>query len=118
MNHLDDSFKRVLDRGALDRFYEHFRASDARIDRHLADVNWDEQRWIFAQFISALIDVVERGENSPAYMARLTNNCREDGEFPISPEMYDDWLESMIKSLCELDPDFSSELEAIWRETL
>ncbi len=36
----------------------------------------------------------------------------------IPPDLYDVWVDSMVKALAEHDPELGSELEDGWREIL
>ncbi len=36
----------------------------------------------------------------------------------IRPELYDLWLDSLCEAIQRHDPDYSAELEALWRENM
>ena len=39
-------------------------------------------------------------------------------QLDVKPEWYDLWLDCLLKSVAEFDPEYSEELDTAWRESL
>ncbi|MFP4561108.1 MAG: globin [Thiohalorhabdus sp.] len=117
-----DRVKRSLGRSlhqgdVFDTFYRIFLDSDPRIREQFTETDWEEQKRLLRQGVNNVIGFYEGSATGRSALSRIRQtHCRE--RMDISPELYDYWVESMIKAVQRLDPDFDPTLEQSWRDVL
>lgn len=112
------SFNRCLQRrDFLSRFYTIFVGSHPDIATKFVDTNWQQQIHLLRHGISASILYAGGGDLGDHELKRLHKSHGKKG-YRIAPWMYDNWLESLIKTLAETDSQFDEQLERRWRETM
>ena len=104
----------------LGKFYEDFVASSEEVREKFRNTDFEQQARMLADSLYALAVAaqVKQGAN-PAWadMPRLAaRHSRAD--LDIRPELYDHWLDCLLETARDHDPEFSPEIEAAWRETL
>ena len=64
-----------------------------------------------------MVMAAEGGEGAVAYLERIAQrHGRADLDIP--PELYELWLDSLVATARELDPQFDDETETVWREMI
>lgn len=115
------SFARVMGDGAynpafIGRFYELFLASSPRIAERFAATNMSRQKTMLHDSFTTLVNFNRQ--------RRITPQMRHLGEVhgpaasDVPPELYALWLDSLLATVAETDPDFTNEVELAWRLTL
>lgn len=114
------SLKRCLTDGEfLREFYELFMASSPEVREKFKDTEFPRQARILADSLYIMAVASESRENAIAWkeLDRLAERHSRRG-LDIRPELYDSWLECLVKAARKYDADFSSEIEAAWRGAL
>jgi hemoglobin-like flavoprotein len=112
-----DSFGRVYGPRLPERFYEILLAADPRIRQLFSHTDFTRQKELFLHGLVSLLDYAE-GKASGQMAIRRLGELHSRRRMNIAPEMFIVWVDSLMKTLAELDPQFSPPLEAEWRRTL
>lgn len=113
------SFSRSLSRCIgnprfLDRFYELFINSSEAVAGKFRDTDLERQKRALSSSLYAMVMASEGGEAAIAYLDQIARrHGRQDLDIPA--EMYDQWLECLIRAVRESDPEFTPEVEQVWR---
>lgn len=98
----------------LDRFYELFISSSETIAEKFRDTDFERQKRALSSSLYAMVMAAEGGEAAIGYLDQIARrHGRQDLDIP--PEMYDVWLTCLIQAVRESDPDFTLEVEQVWR---
>ena len=123
INNIKKSYGRVLfTREQKQRFFNGFYglllASNDEIKAMFANTNFDKQTLMLKNAISMAIMYVEN-EDSIArdFLVKIRKTHARD-RMNIKPEYYDYWMECLIQTLWECDPQFSDALESGWRKVM
>ncbi len=112
------SFERCLRRSDfLRRFYTIFTGSHPAIAERFSNTDWNQQIHLLRHGISASILYASGGGLGHDEIERLHKSHGPSG-YDIPDWMYDNWLEALIQTLSETDPQWSDELERRWREAM
>ena len=112
-----ESFSRVYGHRLPERFYEIFLAADPRIRPLFAHTDFARQKELFLHGLVSLLDFAE-GKASGQMAIKRLGELHSRRRMNIAPEMFVIWVDCLMKTLAELDPQFSPQLEANWRRTL
>lgn len=96
-------------------FYHSFMASSDAIRNRFAKTDMAAQRHLLRNGIMQLI-LVARG--MPDRKLRALGESHNRNNFNILPEWYDFWLESLLKTVRQHDPEYTPELRQAWQEVL
>jgi len=104
----------------LGKFYEAFVASSEEVREKFRNTDLDHQAKMLADslYTLAVAAQAQPGAN-PAWaeMPRLAaRHSRAD--LDISPALYDHWLDCLLDTVRDHDPEFSPAIESAWRQTL
>ena len=116
---LHQSYGRCLrDKAFIGRFYEVFLASNPRVPPMFAQTDFSKQRMALRRGITMAIfhaggsRVVDRG------IAEMGSVHASGGRCPVPPELYRDWIDSLLEVVGETDPEADEALMARWREAM
>lgn len=112
------SLDRCLARpGFLDRFYELFMAASPGIAARFRNTDFDRQKDALTQSLYLMVLAADGGAPATAYLDQV---ARRHGraDLDIEPGLYDVWLECLIQTVREHDPEFSDDVERAWRDTM
>lgn len=113
----NDSLGRILDRNGGDAFfkgfYECFISSSTEVKQKFANTDMDNQRRMLKSSFYHMLTffVTKETEKNIVEIARKHNMHHRD----IHPELYDLWLECLIRTVKRHDSKFSDEVELAWR---
>ncbi len=115
---IHQSFNRCLQRSDfLSRFYRIFVSSHPDIAAKFVDTDWQQQIHLLRHGISASILYAGGSDLGDHELKRLHKSHGKKG-YRIDPWMYDNWLESLIRTLAETDSQFDERLGQRWREAM
>ena len=98
----------------LGDFYRHFIKSSPGIAAKFADTDLKAQtRVLKTSFYMAMLAADAQSE-ACEYLDRIAKR-HNHLDLDIKPEYYDLWLDSMIATVREHDPQFNDEIEQVWR---
>jgi hemoglobin-like flavoprotein len=112
----NDSLARCL-RGEqfFQRFYELFLASSAEVRDKFSNTDFGRQRRMLQTSFYVLVEYIALGwPECQAYLERIASSHSRQGR-DIRPELYDLWLDCLLRAVQERDEQYSSEVEAAWR---
>ncbi len=103
----------------LDRFYETFIASDKAVAAKFARTDLKRQRMMLKASLYLLLEASGRSPSAESlahleHIAVLHDRNHRD----IPPDMYELWLDCMIRTVREFDPQCTERTEEAWRTVL
>ncbi|HCV79220.1 globin domain-containing protein [Pseudomonas oryzihabitans] len=99
----------------FDDFYQRFLASSPRVREKFVHTDMAAQKLLLRQGIMNLV-LVARGMPATKLRQLGESHCR--ARLDIGPELYDLWVDCLLATLAEHDPDFSPALRQEWRDVL
>jgi len=115
------SYGRVVQDGAynpefIGRFYDLFFASSEQVERRFARTDMSRQKTMLHDSLHTMVQFsrTRRLTDALARLARIHSR----GEQDIPPALYDRWLDSLMQTVREFDPQFDQNTELAWRLTL
>ena len=118
----DESYDRVVGRGIgltekgeqfFRRFYKHFFERSDEIKNKFKDTDMESQARILQKSMYHMISFYVLNTEHD-YLQRIAESHARSN-YDIKPEYYDHWLEALILTVGELDPQFNRETELAWR---
>jgi hemoglobin-like flavoprotein len=115
----DDSLRRCSsDARFYDRFYERFLASSPKVREKFSRTDFVRQR----RALSASLHLILLVAHEPAkYTARYLDEVAErhsSRDLDIGAELYDLWLDCLLATVREFDPQFSPAVEQAWEDAM
>lgn len=103
--------------GFFDDFYDQFLESSDEIQEHFAGVSRAKQK-VFAH--SGVSTILLYAMGSPKSAERLDALLLKHGpeNLNVRPDLYPFWVESLVSAVSRHDPEFNSELDQAWRQTV
>ncbi len=115
---IQDSYNRCLaDDRFFDTFYDIFLKKSDEIAPKFANTDFKKQKLLIKASVGMLVKFSTGNEHVLAAVEKLGETHSRQGH-DIRPELYELWLDSLCETLEAHDPEFSSELEARWREEM
>jgi hemoglobin-like flavoprotein len=114
------SLKRCLaDPTFMKDFYDLFVASSPEVREKFRNTDFERQNRALADSLYIMAVAAQGGEGSIAWreMSKIAKR-HSRGDRDIAPELYDLWLDCLLKAAQKHDPQFSPDLKDAWRETL
>lgn len=117
----DQSYERVKrvkinEKTFFDAFYENFFASSPYIANHFRNTDMDKQKKMLEKSFYSLF-IFYATNNANDYLKKIAERHGKHGA-NIPSDLYDLWLESLIKTVAEYDPEFDVDIELSWRVVL
>jgi len=103
----------------LRTFYEQFMGFSEEIREKFRQTDFTRQTRVLTDSLYAMA-VIAQGESESPARAEIERLAQQHGrdQLDIRPELYDVWLDCLIKAARQHDPEFTPALEVAWRETL
>ncbi|MDH5632462.1 MAG: globin [Gammaproteobacteria bacterium] len=102
----------------FDRFYEIFLASNDEVPKRFAKTDFKKQKELLRHGLGTVLNYAT-GSNAMANhaVARLkTSHGKENLNIP--PALYASWIDSLVKTVSECDPEFTEQLREDWQEVV
>lgn len=117
----DASFRRVLGEGAYHpgftaRFYEHFLSASDEVAGRFSGTDMSRQKTMLHDSLLSLVDF-NRSRRLTEQMARLSRVHSRSGQ-DIPAHLYTLWLDALLATVREFDPEFSDTVDVAWRLSL
>ena len=111
------SLRRCLDApDFLVRFYELFLNSSPEVRAKFEKTDFEKQRRALRDSFFVLEMIGESTPDAPTWKALKKLAVTHDRQhMDVQPELYDLWLECLLKSVAEHDPQYSAEVGLAWR---
>ncbi len=115
-NAVSNSYGRCLRKSNFyDRFYEIFMATDPRIAPMFANTDFKKQKELIKQGVNMTLMFGVGNNPTAEHVIERISKSHSASELNVSPDLYRFWLDSLMKTVAEFDPEFSAELEKAWR---
>ncbi|MDX1250901.1 MAG: globin [Gammaproteobacteria bacterium] len=101
----------------FERFYEIFLDSHPAIRPRFVKTDMQAQKALLKNGINLAIMFAEGNPVGSGGISRIRESHSKK-KINIDPGLYSCWLDSFIKAVSEVDPQFNPELEKEWREML
>ncbi|NQV26027.1 MAG: globin [Rhodopirellula sp.] len=82
-----------------------------------AQVDMEKQNELIREGIADLIAYASGDSNAEAELRRLAKSHSRSG-LGVAPEYYPHWIDSLMKTMREYDPDATDDTEVAWRRVL
>lgn len=117
MNEIRKSFYRICNNGLGEKFYEKFLDADPRIRPLFKNTDFTRQKELIVHAIMMLIEYAEGTPLGDMAISRL-GELHSRRRMNVTPDLYPIWVDCLMKTVADLDPEFSTELECQWRKIL
>jgi hemoglobin-like flavoprotein len=114
------SLKRCLaNTDFLHDFYEFFMASSPEVREKFKNTDFPRQARVLADSLYLMSVASESKEDAIAWkeLDRLAVAHSQKG-LDVRPELYESWLQCLLKAASQYDPEFSPAMEGAWRRAL
>lgn len=113
----NDSLERCSGRpDFLARFYALFLASSETVAKKFEHTDLKKQARLLKTSLYIMM-LASDGSERLAHLERLARRHSRT-ELDIGPELYDLWLDCLIRTVGEFDPKFDQDIEKAWRQML
>ncbi len=114
----DESLSRVtvLNKDFIGKFYDHFLASSDEVKKKFVGTDFQVQKLLLRQSLSYLLEF-SSGLNDTKHLKKLAVS-HSKSQIDVAPALYDLWLESLITTVAEFDPDYDKKVELAWKVIL
>lgn len=117
----DSSYERVLNSKVnnqtfFEAFYDRFLKSDPRVAEHFKHTHMDQQQKMLEKSFYKLL-VFYATNSSDEFLEQVAIRHSKLA-LNIQPELYDLWLEVLIDTVTDFDPQFDDSVELAWRLVL
>ena len=98
----------------LDRFYERFLASSPEVREKFAKTDFVRQKRALRASLHHLLLAAQNEERGPDAYLRDVAARHGSGQLEVGAALYDLWLDSLLATVEECDPEYSPEVEKAW----
>lgn len=102
----------------LDRFYEIFLASSPQVSEKFAHTDFARQKRALAASLQSMILAARQEALGPEHQLRDLAVRHGAGQLQIGAELYDLWLDSLLATVAECDPENSPEVQESWERVM
>ena len=99
----------------FDVFYAHFFAACPAAPPMFSKTDFKRQHRLLQHAIGLLLSYNQHTTTEPNLLTRVAERHGR-GDLGVDPSFYPGFLESLIKTAGEFDPEFSPEVDQAWRE--
>lgn len=116
---LHQSYGRCIRGGQfIERFYDIFLDSHPDVAKAFAKTDFDRQRRLLRRTLTSAIMYAAGSASVEREITTMAQIHSRKGRAPVQPHLYNYWLESLITTIREFDPECSPQLERRWRDAL
>src|SRR5690606_39010510 len=113
---LQQSYGRCLrEKNFIERFYEIFLASHPDIAPMFEKTDFNTQRFALRRGISVAIEHANGSRLAERTMNQMADTHSRKGSVPVPPSLYRYWVDSLVRTVDEVDPQSSDALLERWR---
>jgi truncated hemoglobin YjbI len=111
------SYARVTDperrQRFFDRFYARFFAADPLVPLKFRNTDLAHQKEVLRESLAEMCEFFERHASNP-YIVTLARIHGPRGH-DIPPRLYELWLDTLVETVREVDPEATASVELAWR---
>lgn len=118
INQVKKSYQRcLLHPEVFEKFYENFFKTDKRIPELFRNTDFTLQRTAIKHGIEYMIMYAEGSRIADAKIDSLSTK-HDRNHLNVQPELYNNWMEALIKTIQLYDSEFNSDLQNCWTRIL
>lgn len=99
------------------RFYEKLLSSDPRIRRMFSRTNFEKQHALFEHGVHVLLEFAAGSAIGEMAVRRLGER-HSPRDLDVDPALYETWIDCLVGTASELDPEWTPALEKRFRSDL
>ena len=104
--------------GFLDLFYDTFLASSPKVRAKFAETDFDRQKRMLERSFQLILWASEDPEEGPKRYLEHMAERHSSRDLDVGSELYDLWLDSLLKTVEECDSDFDGRVETAWERVM
>ena len=102
----------------FDRFYEKFLASSPTVRERFAKTNFVRQKRALRGSLWMMLLAAEDEAKGPDRYLRPLADLHSSRQLDIGAELYDLWLDCLLETVGECDPEHNPEVRAAWEQVM
>ena len=102
----------------IDIFYGNFLGSSPKVREKFAGTDFDRQKQALRASFDTMLKAARDGENGPATHLEPLAERHGARQLKIGAELYDLWLDSLLKTVKACDPGWSEEVDQAWEAVM
>jgi hemoglobin-like flavoprotein len=115
----DESLQRCNARpGFLDLFYEKFLASSPKVKEKFANTDMIRQKRALRTSLHLMLMAAGDGEEGPKKHLADMAERHSSRDLKIGAELYDLWLDCLLDTVKESDPEYDDKVREAWDEVM
>ena len=99
------------------RFYKTFLSSSEEVRQKFEHTDMQKQESVLRVSLALIMLAYEDKPEGLDHLEKIAHSHNRDGH-NILPHLYDLWLDCLVKTVSECDPEFSAEVETAWRTVM
>ena len=112
------SYDRCLAAGDFfQTFYDIFLATSPEVATKFVQTDFSKQKNIIKASVAMLIRLGSGNANARRIIEKVGDTHGQQA-LDIRPALYDLWLDSLCNAIQRHDPEYSAELETLWRDSM
>ena len=101
----------------LDRFYDRFLASSPKVKEKFARTDFPAQKSALRASLGAMLLAARNGGSADKLLGFLADR-HSRRQLNIGAEFYDLWLDSLLATVEECDPEYDTAIQAAWEDVM
>ena len=115
----EESLRRCnTNKGFLDRFYAKFLASSPKVREKFEGTDFTRQKRALRASLNLMARTVEDREHGPEHYLRDLAARHSRAQLDIGSALYDFWLDALLSTVKEFDPEYGPDVERAWEEIM
>ena len=102
----------------LDRFYDRFLESSPKVREKFEGTDFVRQKRALRASFHLLLTVASDEKRSPERYLREVAATHDRNNRNITAELYDLWLDTLLETVRECDPNFNAAVEKAWERVM
>ena len=104
--------------GFLDLFYDTFLVSSPKVREKFADTDFDRQKKMLERSLQLILWASEDPESGPKRYLEHMAERHSSRDLDVGSDLYDLWLDSLLATVRECDPEFDEHVEVAWERVM
>ena len=104
--------------GFLDRFYEKFLASSPKVRKKFENTDFVRQKRALRASLHMMPLAAEDEKKGPERYLKELAVQHSKNRLNVGAEFYDLWLDSLLATVKECDPEYSPQVEEAWESVM
>lgn len=103
--------------GFFDSFHSIFKNSHPDVAPMFARMDFTKQNELLRVALGIMLMIDHAGDAAKQILTKIRESHSRN-RLNIRPELYDCWVDSLMRACAQHDPEFSAETQTAWREVL